>query len=145
MPEKTNKKTFRLSDNDINSIELIKEYYGLSSDTAAIEYALNKCVKNLRSENDFLYELKDKMDDIENEIIRVKASARQSEDYGYILVNVLNSIYKDDNIHTVLWPYHACANGLFKQAKKRLEIEKRSKAEIYRNNLKMQNEDSFDF
>ena len=142
MPEKTNKKTFRLSDNDINSIELIKEYYGLSSDTAAIEFAVNECFKKIKCDSNFENQLMSKIELLQKEMNRLKACTRQAEDYTYLIINVLNSVYRND---ATLFPYDVTPSALFEQANKILISEKEREKEIYRNNLKMQNEDTFDF
>lgn len=127
MTEKTIKKTFRLTDNDINSIELIKENYGLSSDTAAIEYALNLCAKNIKDENGIGALILDKVKTLENDIIKIKSSSRQSEDYGYIIASVLNTVFREDLSLNI---YGITPSPIIKQAEKYLEAEKKRNKQI---------------
>ena len=132
-----NKRSYNFSNDSCEKIGEIMQNYNLKTETAAIEFAVNECFKKIKCDSNFENQLMSKIELLQKEMNRLKACTRQTEDYTYLIINVLNSVYRND---AALFPFDITPSALLEQANKILISEKERQKEIYCNNLKNEGE-----
>ena len=128
-----NKRTYNFSNDSCKKINDIMKFYNLKSETSAIEFAINECEKRITNNIELEKMLMAKLDLLQSEVNNLKSSLRKTEDYAYVMINVLNSVYRNDD---VLWPYDGVPSPMFKKANNNLNLEKERQKEVFRNNLR---------